>query len=140
MKDATGNVNLLGGTLETDGIVAGAFTVKVSDKNKATIGTAIIYPLPAVDEDSNGLDDRSEDDAEVTPVPVAEIDGQSAVVKTEAVKDDSKIFVTPGQPVKVGVTKTVAGESFKIEIDEPISDMLTVSWWIVERSDSLTKK
>ncbi len=112
-----GSLQILG-NLEADGVVAGVFTVKVIDEEKKTIGTAKITPVEK-DEDDDGKDDETGSD------------GKSVVVKTKAVTADSKIFVTPEQPVEIGVNNIKSGESFQIEISQPLDKDLKVDWWII---------
>ncbi len=97
---------LLSGQLEADGIVAGVFAVKVTDESSATIGKETIQA------------------------------GETSVnVKTKAVSQDSKIFVTISKadeavPIKTGDIKE--GESFEVKINDPAASDIEISWWIVE--------
>jgi hypothetical protein len=143
LKDAVG---LLDGKLEMDEIVAGAFTVKVAE-DKPTIGEAVICGIVPVDKDNDHIDDCSgnaipqgenndkdedwiDDDTEE---PIVN-DGATAIIKTEAVSENSKVFVTSkdvtDQPL--AVTKIVSGESFEVEIKRPTSKSISFDWWIVE--------
>ncbi|MEK7287417.1 MAG: hypothetical protein AAB091_02490, partial [Elusimicrobiota bacterium] len=71
-----GDISLLG-KLEADGVVAGAFTVRVSDADRPTIGAGLIS-VPSIDEFGNVISD-----------------GRTYFIKTKAVTQASRVFVTP---------------------------------------------
>ncbi|MDO8529252.1 MAG: tail fiber domain-containing protein, partial [bacterium] len=126
-KDALGNVDLLKGKLEADGIVARAFTVKVVDQEAKTIGEAKIVPVKDIeDADNDGFDDKTNSKG-----------GEIVVVKTKAVSDSAKIFVTSetGNPVIWSISKKKNGESFTIKLSEPTSEEVKFNWWIVEMKE-----
>jgi hypothetical protein len=127
----------LGGTLEAEGVVAGAFTVKVKpDGDAKTIGKYIICPplievdsegkcaIAQVDADADGVDD-------VTGNPLR--DGKSEVVKTKVIKDNSKVFITPKSAMEqpLAVTTIIEGESFTVEVKEPLSESIEFDWFVV---------
>jgi hypothetical protein len=121
-KDESGNLDLKTGKLITAEVVAGAFTVKVTDENNKTIGESKIKAITK-DEDNDGRDDETGSD------------GKSVVVKTGAVGEGSKIYVTP-----VGSTKNQVlyvddikeGESFVIRVDNVVDQDVECNWWIVK--------
>jgi hypothetical protein len=57
---------------------------------------------------------------------------KSVVVETKAVKENSMVFITPDQPVEIGVVSIKSEESFKIEINDSLEEDLNVNWWIVD--------
>ncbi|MCX6765623.1 MAG: tail fiber domain-containing protein [Candidatus Moranbacteria bacterium] len=118
-----GDISVLG-KVEAEGIVAGAFTVKVSDEEKRTLGTAKILPVEK-DEDEDGKDDETGSD------------GKSVTVKTKAVTDKCEIFVTAKKVAKqpLAVTKIKESESFKVEVEKTVDEELEFSWWIVKTTD-----
>jgi hypothetical protein len=121
VKDSLGNIDLGTGKLEADGVVAGAFTVKVVSEESATVGTGTIHIY--TDDDLNGIDDNYPGN-----------DGKSVEIKTKAVTETSKIFVTPvgGNPVNWIVDKVKNGEGFTIVLDKPVTKEIKFNWWIVE--------
>lgn len=114
-----GDINLLG-QLEADGVVAGAFTVKVSDADRPTIGQNYIG-APKTDASGNVIDD-----------------GKTYFVKTKAVSAESRIFVTPkdltDQPIVV--TSIKAGEGFTVAVKNTLSENLHFDWLIVKEADA----
>jgi len=117
-KDA--DVNILDGKLVASEIETGVLTISVTDEDAPTIGEAEITAV-LTDEDEDGVDDETGSD------------GLSVVVETGAAVDDSKIFVTPkvttDQPL--AVTEITDGESFKVEVAEPVIGDTSFDWWIV---------
>ena len=103
------DVDILG-KLSSKTLSTGGIEITVIDPEAKTIGTAIILP-------QDGLND-----------------GKSVIVKTKAVKADSKIFVTANRPVKVAVTQIIDGMEFLIETDPVVTQELKVNWWIIESS------
>jgi len=125
-KDSSGNVDILGGQLQADGVVAGAFTVKVADKDKATIGTETIHIY--TDDNLDGTDDNYPGN-----------DGKSVEVKTTAVTSTCKIFVTPQGDAggSVWVEKKIDSGTgnytgFTIKTSNPVTKDVKVDWFIVE--------
>jgi len=98
-------LNILDGQLEAEGVVAGAFTVKVVDKDAPTIGEATL-----------------------------EKGKFEVVVYTEAVTDKSKIFVTPLGPSPVDwiVSDVQEGIGFTIYLSELAAADMNFNWWIIE--------
>jgi hypothetical protein len=121
-KDASGNIDLGSGKLEADGIVAGAFTVKVVDEERKTLGTEILKSVK-IDENWDGIDDM-----------YPEINGKSILVKTKAAGESSKVFVTAKTLTDkpLAVTEILPGVGFKVEIRDAVSEDITFDWWIVE--------
>jgi hypothetical protein len=126
MKDSLGNLDLGEGQLEAGGIVAGAFTVKMVDSEKKTIGTADLHIYR--DENADGTDDNYPGN-----------DGKSIEVKTKAVSDSAKIFVTPqgNAGSSVWVEKIFDANSqmftgFKIHSAEAVTNDIKIDWFIVE--------
>ena len=125
-KDETGNLNLEEGTLEASGVVAGAFTVKISDPERKTIGTAEIASVK-IDEDLDGYDDLTLSD------------GKEIKILTKAVSATAKIFLTPqGNPGgAVWTEKTfdaTLGEytGFTIYTSAGVGENVKVDWFIIE--------
>jgi hypothetical protein len=132
-----GKIDLMGGTLEAEGVVAGAFTVKVKPGGDSrTIGKYIICPplievdaqgkctIAQVDADKDGLDD-----ATLHPLR----DGKSEVIKTKVIKDNSKVFVTPKSAVDqpLAVTTIIPGDSFTVEVKNPLTQSIEFDWFVV---------
>jgi hypothetical protein len=121
-KDALGNVDLMKGKLTAEGVVAGAFTVKVVDPNAKTIGEAVITAV-AKDDNVDGIDD------------ITGSDGKGIEIKTTAVTVKSKIYMTPVGSTKnqtIYVKEVKPGESFAAGVDNPVSEDIKFNWWIVE--------
>jgi hypothetical protein len=116
-----GDVSILG-RLEAEGVVAGAFTVKVSDADRPTIGTNYIG-APKNDELGGVIDD-----------------GRTYFVKTKAVSKASRIFVTPkdltDQPIVVMEIKE--GEGFTVAVKNVLAENLHFDWLIVNESSAQT--
>jgi hypothetical protein len=120
-KDVLGNVDLLKGKLEAAEVVAGSFTVKMINEDAKTIGDAIIEKVNK-DENNDGIDDETGSD------------GKSVVVKTKAVSENSKIFVTPKSTLSepLAVTTINSGDSFTVEVKSKVDENVKFDWWIVE--------
>lgn len=101
----TGDIDILG-KLSAQTLETGELAIKVIDPAAATIGQATI--------------------------PAGET---SVVVETTGVSADSNIFVTPTEPVKIGVNNIVAAKEFTISIDEPQKDDVGVNWWIIKNNN-----
>ena len=56
----------------------------------------------------------------------------SVTIDTQAININSKVFVTPNQPVEIGVVSIKDRESFKVKINDPLAEDLKVDWWIVD--------
>ncbi|MFH0969257.1 MAG: hypothetical protein V1804_01995, partial [Patescibacteria group bacterium] len=128
VKDSEGNVDLLGGKLTAEGIVAGAFTVKVIDPDAKTIGEAKIVKAGDIkDDDSDGYDDKT-----------MSKDGKIVLVKTKAVSETSKIFTSfennPEGYSWIEKTKNPGGDynGFEIHLSSEVSKEININWWIVE--------
>jgi hypothetical protein len=124
-----GDVKLIG-KLESAGIVSGAFTVRVSDKENKTVGQASIYPA-AVDEDGDGIDDK-------TGKAVIESDGKSADIITKAVGKGSRIFTNfednPGAFSWTEKMQDADGNytGFRIKLANPVEKEVKANWWILD--------
>ncbi|MCX6765657.1 MAG: tail fiber domain-containing protein, partial [Candidatus Moranbacteria bacterium] len=122
-----GDVNILG-KVEAEGVVAGAFTVKVSDEEKKTIGSNYIQAIEK-DADGDGKDD------------VTGSDGKSYAVKTKAVSETCKIFTSfednPNGYNWVEKVKNDDGEyiGFKMVLSDPVAKDIYFNWWIVESAE-----
>jgi len=120
-KDVLGNIDLGDGKLEAGGIVAGAFTVKVTDEGKKTIGSNYIE----VADSTN--------------------DGQSYFIKTTAVTDTCVILsnfqANPNAYSWVEKIKDSNGNyiGFKIHLSQPTAQRIYFDWWIVEKDDKTQK-
>ena len=119
--DTEGNVSILGilsaEKVVVDGIETGAITIVVNDKDKKTIGDATITVAGTVDSDENISD------------------GKNIIIKTTAVTDNSKIYLTPlkstnNQVMYVGKIKSK--ESFEVKVDDVVKEDIRFNWWIVE--------
>ena len=136
-KDTLGNLDLMNGKLQAAEITTGVLTIKVVDQTSPTIGQAMICPkmtekdksnkctIIQVDANNDGLDDA-------TGNPIN--DGKGVQVKTGAVDEDSKIYVTPtgstrNQVLYVG--KVSAKNSFIVNIDDATNEEIKFNWWIV---------
>ncbi|MDD5489726.1 MAG: tail fiber domain-containing protein, partial [Candidatus Moranbacteria bacterium] len=129
--DASGSAALAGifkaKGVQADGVVAGSMAIK-NDKNSdaPTMGDGEIISVK-VDADSDGWDDETK------------VDGKSARVKTDAVSETAKIFVSfegdPGSRYWVEKIKDADGKltnSFSINVSDPVKKDTKFSWWIVE--------
>ena len=114
----------IAGTLSAQELQTQKLTIKNNDDNSKMIGTATILSVKN-DADKDGIDDDTGSD------------GQTIVVKTTAVDEDSKIYITPmgstGNQVPY-VGKIKAGESFEIKVDKPLDNDVQLNWWIVENT------
>jgi hypothetical protein len=114
------------GKLEADGIVAGAFTIKVVDPEKKTIGQAEIVSVK-IDADLDGVDDQTLSA------------GKEVEVLTKSVSATAKIFLTPqGNPggnlwvEKIYDNMTATYTGFRIKCSQAVAEDVKVDWWIVE--------
>jgi hypothetical protein len=62
--------------------------------------------------------------------------GKSIVIKTKAIKPDSKVFVTlkeniTSQPLII--THKKDGESFTVEVQNSVAETVYFDWWIVNK-------
>jgi hypothetical protein len=109
--------------LKSSGIVAGAFSVKVTSEKPQTIGEAYICPAGFKGGSCDVIDASS--------------DGKSVLVKNTAVTATAKIFVTAENDTDGGVwvEKIADNSGFKILIkpETPITEKIKINWWIVEK-------
>ncbi|MDH4330888.1 MAG: hypothetical protein OEV93_05050, partial [Candidatus Moranbacteria bacterium] len=158
-KDADGNV-LLNGKLKAETLEGGYITISVVEGNAPIIGESEICSAVVIDVDEDNVDDCSgnviprdsdedgKDDVTGDEMPLDEnsdwIDdetgegivnnGTSAVVETEAVEANSKIFVTSknvmSQPLSV--TQINPGVGFTVEVAQPLMEKVKFDWWIID--------
>ncbi|PJA87328.1 MAG: hypothetical protein CO141_00015 [Candidatus Moranbacteria bacterium CG_4_9_14_3_um_filter_42_9] len=114
-----GDISILG-KLEADGVVAGAFTVKVSDADRPTIGQNYIG-APKTDDLGNVIDD-----------------GRTYFVKTKAVTKASRVFVTAKDLVDqpIVVMEIREGEGFTVAVKNVLSENLRFDWLIVNEENN----
>ncbi|MCX6761761.1 MAG: hypothetical protein NTY33_02850 [Candidatus Moranbacteria bacterium] len=114
--------------MEADGVVAGAFSVKVVDTSAPTIGKSVLCKSTEALQAGTCV---TYDSAEAS---MTQADGKSVVVKTTAVSAKSKVFVTPkivtDQPL--AVTKIIPGVSFSVEVKNSVTENTDFDWFIVE--------
>ena len=109
-KNLAGNVNILDGAL----IIEANGNVKVN----GTLST-------------NKLNINTDSVAAASAGKVTILAGDTNVqVDTTALGDNSLIFVTPERPVVIG-SKKIDNTKFEIELKDPESADLDVSWWII---------
>jgi hypothetical protein len=129
-QDEKGNVTLAGvfksEKVEARGVVAGSFAVK-NDENAPTTGEGEIVAVKT-DADGDGWDDETK------------VDGKSARVKTDAVSETAKIFVTfsgdPGSRYWVEKIRDADGKltnQFSVNVSEAVKKDVKFSWWIIEQ-------
>jgi hypothetical protein len=111
------------GILKSSGIVAGAFTVKVTPDKPKTIGEAYICPVGFTGDNCDIVDTLA--------------DGKSVSVDTLAVTATAKIFVTAENDTdgNIWVEKKIDNSGFEIFIKPltPITEKKKINWWIVEK-------
>jgi hypothetical protein len=136
MKDKDNNVDLLGGRLTAKIVETGGLVITVSDPDAATIGTAILYPI-AKDEDDDGKDDYT--GLPMSDSDVKDRDGKSVTIKTKAVTESSRIFVTISSKLisqtTIMVTDTYPGKKFTVELVSPAEEAVHFNWWIVQEGE-----
>ncbi|MEI6587698.1 MAG: hypothetical protein WCO05_01985, partial [Candidatus Moraniibacteriota bacterium] len=121
-------LNTFTGQLEAEGMVAGAFSVKVVDESAATIGkSSICQSAKALKNGTCMLYGSS--DAQMMPA-----NGRSVTIKTTSVTANSKIFVTPKLAITqpLAVTNIIPGVSFNVEVKDVILEDVGFDWFIVE--------
>jgi hypothetical protein len=133
-----GKLDLMKGTLEAEGVVAGAFTVKVKPNGDSkTIGKYILCP-PLTEVDSLGACSIAQVDTtpvdgkdDTTSNPLR--DGKSVIVKTKVIKANSKVFITPKSAIDqpLAVTTIIPGESFTVEVKNPVLESMEFDWFVV---------
>jgi hypothetical protein len=133
-NDAEGNLNLGAGELKAAGVetgmltLQGPFVVKVTDQGAKNIGQAAICPSGQLFDAASGQCADSND---------ASADGTVSEVKTTAVDQNSKIYITPtgstGNQV-LYVSKVDPGNGFSVKIDNPAKAEIDFNWWVVEES------
>ena len=142
-----GDISLIGNLKAEKVIVSGVETIelkiKSNDDDALTIGEDEIKTVEK-DENKDGVDDETG------------LDGTKVYIKTKAVKDTSRIFVTASGAPEVkgdykvkdsdGNTQTVtmemneplyigkveAGKGFEVKIAHPVTEDVQFHWWIVE--------
>lgn len=119
--------------VETDKLV-----IKVIDVDAATIGAAEIL---AIETDVVDADGATTPDTDGDGVPDGDgvddetgVNGKSVKVETTAVTENSKVFVTAKSAIAdpLAVTKIKDGESFTVEVANPVVADLKFDWWIVD--------
>ncbi|MFZ2626887.1 MAG: FISUMP domain-containing protein [Candidatus Moraniibacteriota bacterium] len=116
-------INTFVGQLEAEGMVAGAFSVKVVDESAATIGIGAIHVFK--DENLDEIDDNYPGNS-----------GKNIVIKTRAVSSDSKIYLTPISSTKnqvLYVGEVTPGVGFEVKVDSLVTEKIEFNWWIVEK-------
>lgn len=140
-----GDINILGKItaeeLVVNGVSTGKITINIIDEDAPTIGEGEIVAITkdVKDEDGNETPDENGDG-----VPDGDgiddetgTDGKSVDVSTKAVTENSKVFVTPKSTTSdpLAVTKVKDGESFRVEVANPVLENLKFDWWIVDIKD-----
>ncbi|HPN96897.1 MAG TPA: hypothetical protein PLK35_03975, partial [Candidatus Moranbacteria bacterium] len=104
---------------------AGAFTVKIVDEERKTIGEGEIRAVEK-DDDLDGVDDETGSN------------GQEVEIKTKAVTATSKIFITPqGDPggylwaEKKKSADTGEYTGFIIKVSNSVEKDTKIDWWMV---------
>ncbi|MBU2028603.1 tail fiber domain-containing protein, partial [Patescibacteria group bacterium] len=126
-----GNFNLMDGTLESAGVVAGAFTVKTVDVERKTIGDAVICAAGKIFKAESCVDPLPEEEENAS-------DGKTIEIQTKAVSNTAKIFTSfadnPGAYSWVEKIQDADGNytGFRIKLSAPVAEKASVSWWIVE--------
>jgi len=107
-KDEIGNVDLLDGKIAAAEMVTGVFTVKITDPEAKTIGEAVIRA-----------------------------NNSNVEIKTKAVTDNSKIFVTAKVAAEypLAVTQKKPSEGFVVSVKGNVTEDISFDWWIVESKD-----
>jgi len=107
-KDELGNIDLLDGKVAAAEMVAGTFTVKITDPLAKTIGEAVI-----------------------------KANNSAVEIKTKAVAENSKIFVTAKVATEypLAVTQKKIGEGFVVSVKGNVTEDVSFDWWIVESKD-----
>ncbi|MFC1622991.1 beta strand repeat-containing protein [Patescibacteria group bacterium] len=157
-KDEDGNVNLEG-NLKAEIVEGKGFVITIDDEDAPTIGRASICSVIPEDEDKDSLDDCSDnpiskdkdgdglDDKTQDPIPVDENndwiddstgegivnDGKTVFVETEAVDEDSRIFVTPrnATDLVLFVDDVIDEKGFEVKVMDITSKEIGFDWWIV---------
>ena len=121
-KDTLGNLDLAGGKLTATEVETGLLTIKVLDKDAPTIGEASITAI-MTDDNQDGLDDNSQSN------------GKELKIKTTAVTNSAKIYLTPIGSTKnqvLYVKAKIVGDSFTVAVDEVVTGEISFNWWLVE--------
>jgi hypothetical protein len=138
-KDASGNVDLLGGKLAARIIETNGVVVVNAIADAPTIGTTIVYPV-AKDDDADGNDDYT--DLPMSDPTVVARDGKYTEVLTKAMipmVNGSRIFTSfKGNPGAFSwVDKTIDADGdyvgFKIRLADPVTVPVKVDWWLIEQ-------
>lgn len=131
MPDAEGNVDLLDGKLSAKVIDTGGLVLEVRDPDAPTIGTATLYPV-AKDGDDDGKDDYS--GLPMSDPSVVSRNGKSITIRTKAVSESSRIFITPNVAVPVAVTGKNDGKDFTVSTKDAVSEKILFDWMIILES------
>ena len=134
LKNATLKVaGINAGTIAADSaifkgeIVAGVLVIKAIDQETKTVGQATICQL------GTSFDEATK---QCSPCPAEQVcAGKSVIIKTKAVNENSRIFLTPVDDLQGGnaySSNIIAGQSFTVKISAPIDKDVVLNWWIVE--------
>ena len=140
IDETNGDVNILNiKNFSAEITETGLLVIKVINNDAPTIGTAVICPamkelneegkceISQIDEDSDSIDDNTGNVIS---------NGKKIAVKTQAVKNSSKVFVTIKSKLTKEATLMVTdineNESFDVELVNPTEEDVTFDWWIVE--------
>ncbi len=139
-KDAFGNLDLGKGKLKAVEVSAGVFAVNIIDEDAPTIGEATICPEMTEAGKDGKCDkeqvDKNEDDVDDdTDNPIS--NGKKVEIKTTAVGEGSKIFVTAKDVTNatLAVTDIDKGKGFTVEIKESTEEAIKFDWWVVEKKE-----
>jgi hypothetical protein len=121
-KDKAGNLEISDGKIIAEEAVLEKVSIR-NEEGKPLVGEGKILPFKK-DDNLDGLDDENLSD------------GKSVIIRTEALGENSRIFITPkaASPLKnpLTVTEKQNGQYFKVEIAEKTSEEIGFDWWVIE--------
>ncbi len=112
-------------TIIADEVIAGRFVINNSDEAPMT-GVDTICKIETVKQDGVCIPQSEVDDETI------QIDYKSTFVKTSAIKENSRVMVTPHAPVAIGVVSIDVDKGFEVQIDNAKEDDVVFDWFIVD--------
>ncbi|OGY15514.1 MAG: hypothetical protein A3H88_01630 [Candidatus Blackburnbacteria bacterium RIFCSPLOWO2_02_FULL_44_9] len=131
--DATGNVKINGNLYVSGNIEAqNASTDSLETKGSATLNKIVIASGESGETDNIDTSTQSNATAGKAILPAGET---IVTIANTNVTDSTLVYVTPNSPTGnqvLYIKNKLAGESFTVAVDNPLTQDVEFSWWVIE--------